>query len=497
MGHLLSFSGTDSMPAIIAADQYYRSGFAIGGSVPATEHSVMQAGSIEGEYETFLRLITEVYPTGILSIVSDTWDLWKVLTDYMPRLKDTIVARPGKIVIRPDSGDPVKIIVGDTEQMGHSGLAYGLPTHPSFYGVADLLRREFPTTKNAAGYDQLTNVGMIYGDSITLDRAKDILTGLLCKGFSPYNMVFGIGSFTYEYVTRDTYGFAMKATALKRKNQIIPIFKKPITDEGKNSKASMRGIPIVMPSDEFGFVATESIHPSDLDNCAYEKVIEMVTFLSTIPSRKLESEVRETVEAVKRADDINIIARISNPTETMNLLLLRDAIYGVNPLTEVRAILPYLPHGRAERRFCEGDCEGLNVFLNLLEGKFSKIVTLDAHKESPRYISVAVDGLIQESILSCAKASLSRNVTVILPNETSDSRYIIPSHVGTNTWGRVKVTTVNCSKKREPETGKILGFSIPLWDIDPANPVLVVDDICDGGRTFVGLGRKNTSLFEQ
>src|SRR6185312_986744 len=88
MGHLLSFSGTDTIPAILAANGYYNARLTCGGSVPATEHSVMSAGGMDDEFGTFKRLLTETYPSGIVSVVSDTWDLWRVLTDYVPRLKD-------------------------------------------------------------------------------------------------------------------------------------------------------------------------------------------------------------------------------------------------------------------------------------------------------------------------------------------------------------------------------------------------------------------------
>jgi nicotinamide phosphoribosyltransferase len=116
-GHLLNFTGTDTIPAIDFLEEYYQANSdteLIGGSVAATEHSVMCMGTTRGEYDTFKRLITAVYPKGIVSIVSDTWDLWKVLTDYLPRLKDTILSREGKVVIRPDSGDPVEYYLWNT-----------------------------------------------------------------------------------------------------------------------------------------------------------------------------------------------------------------------------------------------------------------------------------------------------------------------------------------------------------------------------------------------
>ena len=100
----------------------------IGGSVPATEHSVMCMGTKDNEIATFERLIVDLYPNGIVSIVSDTWDLWDVMTNILPSLKDKIMARDGKVVIRPDSGDPVKIIIGDKD---------AAPGSPEFKGAIE------------------------------------------------------------------------------------------------------------------------------------------------------------------------------------------------------------------------------------------------------------------------------------------------------------------------------------------------------------------------
>jgi nicotinamide phosphoribosyltransferase len=260
MGHLLSFNGTDTIPAILAAREFYDAPLSCGGSVPATEHSVMCAGGMDGEFETFRRLITETYPTGIVSIVSDTWDLWKVLMEYIPALRKEILARDGKVVIRPDSGDPVKIMLGDSD------APYG--THPAAYGALELLRRALGT--DGAGH--INKAGLIYGDGISLERADAILEGCVKMGLSPFNIVFGIGSYTYEYVTRDTYGFAMKATAVRRSGKILDIFKKPVTAEGGFSKASLKGIPAVYSSKADGLYVVDEQLPAALNNCAFQKI---------------------------------------------------------------------------------------------------------------------------------------------------------------------------------------------------------------------------------
>ncbi len=97
--HLLSFTGTDTIPAVDFLETYYNADSGrelVGGSVAATEHSVMCMGTTDGEFETFRRLVTEIYPAGIISIVSDTWDLWRVLTDYLPRLKKKYLIAMGR-----------------------------------------------------------------------------------------------------------------------------------------------------------------------------------------------------------------------------------------------------------------------------------------------------------------------------------------------------------------------------------------------------------------
>ena len=231
MGHLLSFTGTDTIPAIDALEQYYNADAEkelIGGSVAATEHSVMCSGSKDGELETFKRLITEVYPTGIVSIVSDTWDLWKVCTEYLPALKTVILDRDGKVVIRPDSGDPVKIICGDPDGK----------TEAQQKGVAELLWDVFGGTITKKGFKLLDqHIGAIYGDSINLERAQAICEGLKAKGFAS-QVVFGIGSYTYQYNTRDTFGTAMKATYVVVDGEGREIFKNPITDDGTKRSAT-------------------------------------------------------------------------------------------------------------------------------------------------------------------------------------------------------------------------------------------------------------------
>lgn len=233
--HLTAFAGTDTVSAIDLVEEYYNANAEaqlVGCSVPATEHSVMSMGTKEGELETFERLITRTYPSGIVSIVSDTWDFWKVVTEYTVLLKEKILARNGKVVIRPDSGDPVKIVAGDPDAQ---------PGSAEYKGAIECLWDIFGGTLTDQGFKVLDpHIGLIYGDSITLERCEAILAALYQKGFAANNLVFGIGSYTYQFVTRDNYGFAMKATSGVVNGERKSIFKAPKTDRG--DKKSARGL---------------------------------------------------------------------------------------------------------------------------------------------------------------------------------------------------------------------------------------------------------------
>lgn len=252
-GHLTGSKGSDTIPASVFLKNYYGSDEIIAVSVPATEHSVMSCGGKENEIDTFERLL-DTFPAGYLSVVSDTWDLWEVLTVYLPKLKDKVLARDGKLVIRPDSGNPVDIICGKANEVidGKYYYSTGDPeghqifgnfkrvelTEPEGKGVIELLWDVFGGTTNKKGYKVLDpHIGAIYGDSITLDRANEICSRLEQKGFCSTNIVFGIGSYTYNYNTRDTFGMAMKATYCEVDGKPKAIFKSPVTDSGEKKSA--------------------------------------------------------------------------------------------------------------------------------------------------------------------------------------------------------------------------------------------------------------------
>lgn len=264
MGHLLSFVGTDTIPAIIATENFYGSNIEkelIGTSIPATEHSIQCAYSDDMKY--LKRMITEVHPNGFVSVVSDGYDFWDVIGRVIPALKIEILARSGgtvgdRVVIRPDSGDPVKIVCGDPDGK----------TELERKGAVESLWDIFGGTVSSKGYKILdSHIGLIYGDAITISRCQEICDKLADKGFASINCVYGIGSYTYQYNTRDTFGFALKSTLCKINGDEKLIFKDPKTDDGV--KKSQKGRVVV-------FEGTSGLEFTDGLNLRYNSSTDLL-----------------------------------------------------------------------------------------------------------------------------------------------------------------------------------------------------------------------------
>lgn len=286
-GHLLSFTGTDTIPAILYMEEFYNGNIEnelIGTSIPATEHSCMCAGSKEDEFNTYKRLITETYPNGFVSIVSDTWDFWNVLTSIVPQLKEDIMNRDGRVVIRPDSGDPVKIICGDDESENPHARK----------GAIELLWEVFGGTITEKGYKQLdSHIGCIYGDAITIDRCREICEKLKAKGFASTNMVYGIGSFSYQYNTRDTLGYALKATYAVVNGEERMLFKDPITDNGV--KKSQRGMVALYKNSDGSISYVDGLNKESYKFMQHKDLLEEVFVDGKLLRDEALSEIRDII----------------------------------------------------------------------------------------------------------------------------------------------------------------------------------------------------------
>lgn len=259
--HLVSFDRTATVGANALLKDYYDAKEPAGLGTPSLEHSVVEQGiawfknriktgdipeyiqpyltkaMMAGNWEInllaemcfILYLITEVQPTGMMTYVSDTYDYWGVISQVLPVIKDAILARDGCFSVRPDSGNPVHIICGD----------HGMndPERPEWHGTLNMLLGIFGYSINSKGCKVLPKqIRMIYGDAITPEITKSVCEWCVNNKVSIENLAFGIGAYTYQYVTRDTRGYAIKATDCIHENfGELPIYKQPKTDPGKKS----------------------------------------------------------------------------------------------------------------------------------------------------------------------------------------------------------------------------------------------------------------------
>jgi len=324
-GHLTSFAGTDTLPAILFAQKYYNADIEnelVGVSVPATEHSTATSfitsmaeekgiTKLEAEVE-YVRYLMKKVPTGILSHVSDSFDFWKFVEEGLPQLKDEILASEGKLVIRPDSGDPVKVLTGYKENIEYTVDAFGKYrevlwgedsrgvttnslgrelSEAEVKGLVQMLGEMFGTTESPTGLKLLhDNIGAIYGDSITLERQDQIISRLEAKGYVGL-VVLGVGSYSYQYTTRDTHGSAVKATWVKKDGNGVDVFKDPKTD---SKKKSLKGL-IRVELEDGKYVAYDQQTPEQESQGELKTVFEDGKLLYETSLSEIRQRVKESL----------------------------------------------------------------------------------------------------------------------------------------------------------------------------------------------------------
>ncbi len=218
LANLVNFSGTDSMTALVAASRWYGMDKEMPAfSIPAAEHSTMTAWGRERETQAYENMLDQFGGAGhIVAVVSDSYDLWNAIDNiWGDALKEKVETMGGTLVIRPDSGDPAKVVREALER----------------------LAVKFGTSTNSKGYKMLPDyVRLIQGDGINPQSLGKILDTIMEAGFSAENVTFGMGGGLLQQVTRDTMSWAMKASAIQINGEWIDIFKDPITSRAKRSK---------------------------------------------------------------------------------------------------------------------------------------------------------------------------------------------------------------------------------------------------------------------
>lgn len=264
-GHLINFLGTDTVKAMEVAMEYYNASLDnLAYSVPATEHSVMTSQGIEGEEALFLDLLKK-YPNGILSIVIDSYDYKRFINEFARKYKNEILARNGKVVFRPDSGDPNTVSLD----------------------VLNGLNDIFGSTKNSKGYLELhPKVGMLWGDGLDYNGIRSILFTMRNNGYSTNNIVFGMGGGLLQKINRDVQRFAFKSSAQCRGGIWHDIFKQPLD----SSKKSKKGILSLVKDKDGNYNTVKTLDINDPNN-----IMQTVFHNGVITKEYSFAEVRNNV----------------------------------------------------------------------------------------------------------------------------------------------------------------------------------------------------------
>lgn len=213
--HLVNFMGSDTIAGILCANEYYGSDMA-GFSIPAAEHSSITSWGRENEVEAYRNMLKQfAKPGSLVAVVSDSYNIFNACEKlWGEELKQEVIDSGATVIIRPDSGDPVKVIKA----------------------IIRILDAKFGHTINSKGFKVLNNVRLIQGDGVNLKSISNILENLLHLGYSASNMAFGMGGALLQMVNRDTQKFAMKCSHILCNGKDIMVYKDPITDQVKKSK---------------------------------------------------------------------------------------------------------------------------------------------------------------------------------------------------------------------------------------------------------------------
>jgi nicotinamide phosphoribosyltransferase len=247
--HLLNFMGSDTIVGIRCANKYYGSKMA-GFSIPAAEHSSITGWGKENEAEAYRNMLKQfAKPGALVAVVSDSYDLWNAITNlWGTQLKDEVVKSGAVVIIRPDSGNPPEVVVKSLQ----------------------LLDEKFGHTVNSKGYKVLNNVRVIQGDGINEHSIQEILDVALAAGYSATNIAFGMGGQLLQVLNRDTLKFAMKCSSITVDGKQRHVFKNPITDHKKASKAGR--LDLVKRDNKF-----ETVEIPKENKISYDNFSEMQT----------------------------------------------------------------------------------------------------------------------------------------------------------------------------------------------------------------------------
>lgn len=256
LGHLVSFQGTDTISAIVAARKWYHATNPAG-TIPAAEHSTITSWGRDREVDAYRNMIAQYgKPGAVFTVVSDSYDIHKAVREHWGQtLKQEVLDSGATLVIRPDSGDPVTIVLNCLEALAET----------------------FGYTQNSKMYKVLNGVRIIQGDGIDANEVLRILSRMESRNFSADNIAFGMGGGLLQKCDRDSQKFAMKCSAARIHGEWVDVYKDPVTDPGKASVRGRvgaylthKGIVCMRESEAEAIAEATGYGPTRLDEVVYE-----------------------------------------------------------------------------------------------------------------------------------------------------------------------------------------------------------------------------------
>lgn len=214
--HLVNFMGSDTIEGALYANKYYNCDMA-SFSIPAAEHSTITSWRRENEVEAYRNMLNQfAKPGAMVAVVSDSYNLWNACENLWGKvLRQQVIDSGAVVVIRPDSGIPSTTVLK----------------------CLNILAEKFGYTINNKGYKVLNYVRVIQGDGINLESIKEICKLIVQHGYSLDNVIFGMGGALLQHLNRDTLRFAMKCSSIRINGKWFDVYKDPVDDPVKKSKA--------------------------------------------------------------------------------------------------------------------------------------------------------------------------------------------------------------------------------------------------------------------
>jgi len=191
--------------------------------------------------------------------------------------------------------------------------------------------------------------------------------------------------------------------------------------------------------------------------------------------------------------EIIISAKVQSPDDIMKLLLTTDAIRRTiaDPNKNIQLVLPYLPYARQDRVMTEGESLSLKVFCDVINTQnYSRVTVQDPHSDVGPALLKNCHIVNNHNFISRTISKLGLpKLTVVSPDAGSNKKIKdlmqdLKKHDQNDALEMIK-----CDKTRDVATGKITGFEVYSNDLK-GSPCIIVDDICDGGGTFIGLAKE-------